>query len=70
MRLEADEVEMKRVEEEKAAAETKRIEEETAAEEEWVYLNVQILLWQLTIGSWLLARPPQLICEGLNVWRK
>jgi hypothetical protein len=34
MRLEADEVEMKRVEEEKAAAETKRIEEETAAEEE------------------------------------
>ncbi len=59
MRPEADEAEMKRVEEEKAAAEIKRIEEEKAAEEEWVYLNVHILLWQLTIGSWLLARPPQ-----------
>ena len=34
MRLEADEAEMKRVEEEKATAEIKRIEEETAAEEE------------------------------------
>ncbi len=71
MRLETEEPEIKRVEEEKAAEEMKRIEEEKAAAEEWVYLSVHIiLLWLFTIGSWLLARPSQLIFEGLNVLRK
>ena len=43
MRLETEEAEIKRVEEEKAAEETKRIKEEKAAAEEWVYLSVHII---------------------------